>query len=75
MLSSLLYSGRLLMRERAGSINQGSIETGAGFVEGEFDSVDCGAARDVVTVDGAAEGDCGEEVFGEVLAELTEVGE
>src|SRR5665213_1219214 len=35
----------------------------------------CGAADDVVAVEGGLEGDGAEEVFGEMLAEFLEVGE
>ena len=70
MLSSFLYSCRLLMRECSRSISQGSSNVGTGFFEGQHDMIEGGAAGNVMAVYGAAERDVGEKVFLEMFAEL-----
>ena len=70
MLSSFLYSCRLLMREATGSISQASSNVGAGLFEGNHDVIEGGTAGNIMAVYGAAERDICEKVFLEMFAKL-----
>ena len=70
MLSSFLYSCRLLMREGTGSISQASSNVGPGFFEGNRDVIEGGTAGNIMAVYGGAERDVGEKIFLEMFAKL-----